>query len=87
MKSLYVNNSPKIIVLDVESILLLISHSLSRKSIEADELLCGDDCSGLRRVAFNSCRGDRHMPILRVVFGSVFEAIVLLLIASTSLCP
>lgn len=88
-KSSYVNNSPKIIDLDVESILLMMSHSLSRESIDAEEVLGEDDCSCLRRCAFahNSCRGDRQMPTLRVAFGSAFWTVVLLLMASTSLRP
>lgn len=88
-KSSNVNNSPKIIDLEVESILLMMSHSLSCKSIDAEEELGEDDCSCLRRWAFahNSCRGDRQMPNLRVALGSVFWTVVLLLIASTSLRP
>lgn len=88
-KSWYVNNSPRIDVLDAESILLLISHSLSRKSTYAEEEFGDVGCSDFRRCVFvhNSCRGDLQIPNLRVTFGSVFWTFVLLLIASTSLSP
>lgn len=85
-KSWYVNNSPRMIVRDVESMLLLINHSLSRRSMDADDVCDGDVCSGRRRCA-NSCRGDRQMPSLRVVVGSMYGALELLLMASTSVRP